>query len=171
MTNHEISKQLLNFNQAKGALLFLAIFNALTIIYLFIYGSAVSAFIALVGAVILFLSYANAKKGRSGGFYWGLVLYVINALVIIINVIMIDASFIGGIFVAVLIVVVFAQGIKAKKMIPENIDIVKTLDEYKKDLKQRKKDKTFSGKAYRQSIKDGTFEMALYEKESFSFEV
>jgi len=169
MTKHEISKQLLNFDQAKGALLFLEIFNLLTIIYLFFYGSAVSAFLALAAAVILFLSYANAKKGKSGGFYWGLVIYVINALVMIINVIMVDASLIGGIFVAILIAAVFVQGIKAKKMIPENIDIVKTLDEYKKDLKQRRKDKTFSGKAYRQSLKDGTFEMSLVLKNETPF--
>jgi hypothetical protein len=168
MTDQVISRLLLQFHQAKQLLLWAIILNSLGMIYLFFTSSLLSFVVNMVAVVILIISYLNVKKGKAGGFYGGALVYVLNALGIFFVTISGDTSLLYGIFITLLFIVIFSMGIKAKKLIPESIDIVKSIKAFVEDTKQQKKAKTFRMKERRESIKNGTFEMELIYKETES---
>lgn len=173
MTKHIISKNLLAFYQAKRVLMVESVIYGIGAA-LFILVSVSSAVIGAGFTAALYFCYRNAQKGKENGFNWaaminGMVAFsslwylwlVREAATFRLVVIVAILAMIAGFFI-----VVYLRGMRAHMDIPEKIDIPQTLETFAEKRQQDKESKTYSAKAFRESLKDGTFEMQLIYKES-----
>lgn len=171
MNKQRISKNLLIYDQGRKVLLAAVIVYVITAIAFFFVAPS-SGIIASGLATALVFCYRNVQQGKTGGLNWGGILTGMNGVAALWFLWLVRGAarwslvvIIGGIvLVAAFFVAMMLRGMKAHMNIPEKVDIAQTLTEYKGIKKQQKMENSFNGKAFRESVKDGTFEMPLVLK-------
>jgi len=171
MNKQKVSKSLLIYDQSRKVLL-AAVISYVIMAIAFFFAALSSGLIGTGLAVALVFCYRNVQQGKSGGLNWGGILTGMNGVAALWFFWLVrEAStwtFAAIIAVIVLVsaffVVMMLRGMKAHMNIPKNVDIAQTLTEYTGMRKQEKMENSFNAKAFRESVKNGTFEMPLVLK-------
>jgi hypothetical protein len=170
-----ISKNLLAYNMAKKVLLVECfIYGMVALLFLLVLKDTTSVVITAGLTLAMYFCYRNVQKGKDGGLNWAglingipafaalwylwLARSVVTFKLVVLAVVLVVFA---GAFIAV-----FARGMKAHSKIPTYIDIAKTLDIFELNTNQQKNDQTYSREAFRESVKNGTFEMELVYKDN-----
>ncbi|MEX1307903.1 MAG: hypothetical protein AB1Z19_05215 [Eubacteriales bacterium] len=176
MTKQDISKHILTIQRANSVMIVdIALYGALTLLFLIVTGSPSATIITGGLTAILVYGHLQVKKGSSRGFNWAVMINGMMAAASLWNLWMARSApgirmitVVGSVvIISVLFMVIFICGMRAFTNISEKIDIGKTLEVYSENKNQQKEDKTYDAKAFRQSVKDGSFEMELVYKDSF----
>ena len=172
MINVNVSKHLLTIRRATDVLMAdIILYGVVAVLFMLV--STSSAIIGAGFTAALVFCRRNVKAGKSGGFNWAGIINGMLGFASLWYLWLVRDGATGTLaaIVAVVVgisaffVVVFLKAMKAHMGISEKIDIAKTLEAFAEDRAQQKADGTYDGNAFRESLKDGSFEMALIYKE------
>jgi hypothetical protein len=160
LTTQQISMMLFTLKRGKTTLLTAVFIDCIGTIVMFIYADAVSGLVGILLTFLLFLCYQNVSAGKTVVFYLAILFFVLSALDFLLAFKTIGIS-ISATGTVITIGSDFIRCIQAKRDIPKNIDIEKSLTIFEEDMQQRKKEKTFDARAYRKAVRDEMLEMEL----------
>lgn len=173
MTTQTVSKEILKIHRTLGVLMAnIILFGAMAVLFFLV--SASSVIITGVITGVLVYGYMEVKKGKSRGFKWAAMINgMMGAATLWYMWLVRSGATPKLIMIAVVVVAIaaafataFYLGIKAFDGLSNKIDLSKTLEVFVEERKHQKEEGTFDAKAFRQSVKDGSFEMELVYKEN-----